>query len=60
MQIISYLYWNKPGEKEELTALVTAEPSEMICRKKIAQKFDVSLVEAAQILKVFKEKFIKK
>jgi len=60
MQIISYLYWDKPGEREELAKLVQSEPSEMLCRKKISQQFDVSLVEAAQILKVFKEKFIKK
>jgi hypothetical protein len=59
MKITQYLYWEKPGEKEELAELIKSTESEMTCRKLIAERFDMSMIEAAQVLKLYKEKFVK-
>lgn len=59
MKITQYLYWEKPGEKEELENLIKSTESEMTCRKLIADHFDMSMIEASQVLKLYKEKFMK-
>lgn len=59
MQIVQYVYWDKPGEKDKLNNLLHSCTSEMQLRKRIAEEFQLSYIEAGVVFSKFKDKFNK-
>lgn len=58
MKVIPYIYWEKPGEKEKLKEIINDDSlSEMEVKRKIAKEFDISLVDAINILTTYRENF---
>lgn len=59
MEIIQYVHWTKPGERERLQEVMQQCSGEMELRKKVASEFNISPMDAAVVVKRFKNEFIK-
>ena len=59
MEIVQYVRWTEPGEREKLQEIMQQCCGEMEFRKKVASEFNISLMYAVFVVKRFKNEFIK-
>lgn len=59
MEIIQYVRWTESGEREKLNKIMQQCNGEMEFRKKVTSEFNISPMDAAVVVKRFKEEFIK-
>lgn len=59
MEIIQYVHWTEAGEKKKLESIMQQCNGEMELRKKVAAEFNISSMEAAVVVKRFRNEFIK-
>ena len=59
MEIFQYVRWTEPGERERLQEVMQQCSGEMEFRKKVASEFNISPMDAAVVVKRFKNEFIK-
>jgi hypothetical protein len=59
MEIVQYVRWTEPGERERLQEVMQQCSGEMEFRKKVTSEFNISPMDAAVVVKRFKNEFIK-
>ena len=59
MHIISYIYFDKPGEKKKLKDIMESDLAEMEKVSRIQTEFNLDLAQAFEVCTVYKEKFAK-
>ena len=59
MEIVQYVRWTEPGERERLQEVMQQCSGEMEFRKKVASEFNICPMDSAVVVKRFKKKFIK-
>ena len=58
MKVVPYIYWEKPGEKEKLKEIINnTNLTEMEVKRAIAKEFNMSLVDAINVLTTYRENF---
>lgn len=58
MEIIQYVRWTESGEREKLNKIMQQCNGEMEFRKKVTSEFNISPMDAAVVVKRFKNEFI--
>ena len=53
MEIVQYVRWTEPGERERLQEVMQQCSGEMEFRKKVASEFNISPMDAAVVVKRF-------
>lgn len=59
MEIVQYVRWTEPGERKRLQEVMQQCSGEMEFRKKVTSEFNISPMDAAVVVKRFKNEFIK-
>lgn len=59
MKIVQYVYWTEPEERKKLQEVMQKCNGEMEFRRKVASEFNISPMDAAVVVKRFKNEFIK-
>lgn len=59
MEIVQYVRWTELGERERLQKVMQQCSGEMEFRKKVVSEFNISPIDAAVVVKRFKNEFIK-
>ena len=59
MEIIQYVRWTESGERDRQQKVMQQCSGEMEFRRKVASEFNITPMDAAVVVKRFKNEFIK-